>query len=393
MPLGFFINRALKIGGVQLVRTGSLEKVQAPRPVEPTETEEDVPEIATPEPSHSPGVFNIDPMLVQMLPDLLLRPATARARISEALGVPLSQLKFLETDFAAIPCDIETIFSDPLGARCVEEYRRFQRLLEGFDPTPMGYAYADLLTHNFVDVYFRNSITRLYHLIGMLRSMGVCPGSSILEVGSFYCYFAGPLQRLGYQVTAIDRYRQFGGALGSFVNDFCSSGGAVIETDENHEVEALRKLGKFDAVISMAVVEHIPHTPREFLAALASHVRPGGVLAIDTPNIARYFNRKALAEGRSIHQPIEYQFSSTIPFEGHHREYTVDEVRWMLEQTGCTDIRTELFEHNLFQSENMTKNIIDVLLEIGLDDSLCDIILAAGRVASDSPNEHSPTPA
>jgi 2-polyprenyl-3-methyl-5-hydroxy-6-metoxy-1,4-benzoquinol methylase len=365
MSLAYFINRALRIGGVQLVRTRSSEKIQAPRPVGPTET---------------PGVFNIGSTLEQMLPDLLLRPATARASISNALGVPLSQIKFLETDLPAIPCDIETIFSDPFGTRCAEEYRRFQRLLEGFDPTPMGYAYADLLTHTFVDVYFRNSITRLYHLIGMLRSMGVCPGSSILEVGSFYCYFAGALQRLGYQVTAIDRYRQFGGALGSFVTDFCLSGGAVIETDGDHEVEDLRKLGKFDAVISMAVVEHIPHTPREFLAALASHVRPRGVLAIDTPNIARYFNRKALAEGRSIHQPIEYQFPSTIPFEGHHREYTVDEVRWMLEQTGCTDIRTELFEHNLFQSENMTKNLIDVLLEIALDDSLCDIILAAGLV-------------
>jgi 2-polyprenyl-3-methyl-5-hydroxy-6-metoxy-1,4-benzoquinol methylase len=375
MSLAYFINRALRIGGVRLVRTTSLEKIQAP------------------EPSRRPGVFNIDPTLEQMLPDLLLRPATARARIANALGVPLSQIESLETDLSAIPCNIETIFSDPLGTRCVEEYRRFQGLLEGFDPSPMGYAYAGLLTHNFVDVYFRNSITRLYHLIGMLHSMGVDPGSSILEVGSFYCYFAGPLQRRGYQVTAIDRYRQFGGALGTFVDDFRLSGGAVIETDANHEDEDLRMLGKFDAVISMAVVEHIPHTPREFLVALASHVRPGGVLAIDTPNIARYFNRKALAEGRSIHQPIEYQFPSTFPFEGHHREYTVDEVRWMLEQTGCTEIRTELFEHNLFQSEKMTRNIIDVLLQIALDDSLCDIILAAGRVVSESHNEHSPIPA
>jgi len=378
MSLADFINRALRIAGVQPVSTRLLEKIQAQKPVE----------IAPPERSRRPGVFYIGPTLQQMLPDLLLRPATARARISNALGVPLSQIESLETDLPAIPCNIETIFSDPLGTSCIEEYRRFQRLLEGFDPTPMGHAYTDMLTHNFVDVYFRNSITRLYHLIGMLRSMGVCPASSILEVGSLYCYFAGALQRRGYQVTAIDRYRQFGGALGSFVNDFRLSGGAVIETDGDREVEDLRKLGKFDAVISMAVVEHIPHTPREFLAALASHVRRGGVLAIDTPNIARYFNRKALAEGRSIHQPIEYQFLSTIPFEGHHREYTVDEVRWMLEQTGCTDIRIELFEHNLFQSENMTKNIIDVLLEIALDDSLCDIILAVGRIVSESHNEH-----
>jgi 2-polyprenyl-3-methyl-5-hydroxy-6-metoxy-1,4-benzoquinol methylase len=373
MPLAYLINRALRIAGVQVLKTSTIEKLQAPKPIEP------------PEPPRRPGVFNIDPMLQEMLPDLLLRPATARARISSALGLPVSQIGSLETRLPAIRCDIETIFSDPLGATCVQEYRRFQKLLEGFDPTPMGYAHASLLTHVFFDVYLRNSITRLYHLIGMLRSMGVSPGSSILEVGSFHCYFAGTLQRLGYQVTAFDRYHQFGGALDGFVNDFRTSGGAVIETDEDHEVEDLRTLGKFAAVISMAVVEHIPHTPRQFLAALASHVRPGGVLALDTPNIARYFNRKALAEGRSIHQPIEYQFPSTIPFEGHHREYTAGELHWMLEQTGCTDVRTEFFEYNLFQSENMTRNLIDALLEIALDDSLCDTILAAGRVAFENP--------
>ncbi|MBV9977952.1 MAG: methyltransferase domain-containing protein, partial [Hyphomicrobiales bacterium] len=254
------------------------------RSIQPTET------VSATEPQCK-GVFNIDPILQEITPDLLLRPARARERIADFLQVQISDIRLLETDFHAIPCDVETIFSDSLGKLCVDEYLRFTGLLDSFDPSPMGHAYADLLTHNLVEVYFRNSITRLYHLITMLRSMGVMPGASILEVGAFYCYFAGPLQRLGYRVVAIDRYRQFGGALNGFLHDFRSSGGVVIESDEAHEVEDLHKLGKFDAVISMAVVEHVPHTPRDFLSSLASHVRSGGVLAIDTPNIARYFNR------------------------------------------------------------------------------------------------------
>jgi 2-polyprenyl-3-methyl-5-hydroxy-6-metoxy-1,4-benzoquinol methylase len=243
----------------------------------------------------------------------------------------------------------------------------------------MGHAYAGLLTKKYVGTYFRQSITRVYHLADMLRDLGVRSGS-ILEVGSLFCNFAGPLQRLGYEVTAIDRYRQFGGALSDFVEDFRNSGGTVIETEEANEGGDLRKLGKFDAVIAMAVIEHIPHTPREFLASLASHVTSGGVLAIDTPNIARYWNRQNLSEGKSIHQDIEYQFPAPIPFEGHHREYTAAEVRWMLKQIGCEDIRTEIFDYNLFQAPVMTRNHIDVLMKIAIDDSLCDTILASGRV-------------
>ena len=326
-----------------------------------------------------PGVFNIDNLIDEMLPEFLIRPSAARERIAARLGVPPSSIVALKTTRLTVPCDIEAIFSDPLGRRLVAEYRRFQGLLAGFDPSPMGSAYAELLTHNYVDVYFRNSMTRLYNLVEMLRSFGIHSGS-ILDVGSFYCYFAAPLQRLGYQVTAIDRYRQFGGALDGFLTDFRQSGGTVVETDEAHEVEELSRLGEFDAVISMATVEHIPHTPREFLEAIVSHVRQGGVLLLDTPNIARYFNRQYMSEGKSIHQPIEYQFRSTIPFEGHHREYTEWEVRWMLEQIGCKDIRTGLFDHNIFQSEIMTGNLIDIALKLMLDESLCDIILAAGRV-------------
>src|ERR1043166_343239 len=145
-----------------------------------------------------------------------------------------------------------------------------------------------------------------------------------------------------------------------------------IATDRTDEDGLIGALGTFDAVISMAVIEHVAHTPRELLRTLASHVVPGGVLALDTPNIASYWKRKQLAQGLSIHQPIESQFFCAIPFEGHHREYTAAEMEWMLQQVGCRRIRTSLFDYNLLQFDELSREHIDALLAITVDDTLAD---------------------
>lgn len=112
----------------------------------------------------------------------------------------------------------------------------------------------------------------------------------------------------------------------------------------------------------MAVIEHIPHTPRFFLEMLANHVRFGGALALDTPNIARYWNRKWLAEGRSIHQSIAVQYNTDIPYEGHRREYTAAELRWMLEQVGCEAIQERQFDYNLLEFPALCHEHIAALL-------------------------------
>jgi 2-polyprenyl-3-methyl-5-hydroxy-6-metoxy-1,4-benzoquinol methylase len=236
-----------------------------------------------------------------------------------------------------------------------------------------GYLGADYFAK-----YFRQSTTRVFHVLEALKSAGMMRGS-VLEVGALFGTFAGALQRAGYEVTAIDRYKKFGGALDGYIADMRSAGATVIATDAEHEEEDLATLGKFDVVMSMAVVEHIPHTPKKFLKSLKRHIAPGGLLIIDTPNIARYWNRVWMSEGKSIHQSIENQFHSAIPYEGHHREYTKDEVAWMLAQIGCTGIRTELFDYNLLQWDELTRNHIEALMKMMLDETLTDTVLAIGR--------------
>jgi 2-polyprenyl-3-methyl-5-hydroxy-6-metoxy-1,4-benzoquinol methylase len=142
----------------------------------------------------------------------------------------------------------------------------------------------------------------------------------------------------------------------------------------------IESLGAYDCVIAMAVIEHVPHTPRPLLEQMKRRTKPGGLLAVDTPNVARYWNRRRLAEGQSIFQPIADQFYCDIPFEGHHREYTIDEVRWMLEQLGCADIRLRAFDYNMLQFTRIDRPHIDCLTAIVEDLRQADMILASGRL-------------
>lgn len=51
-----------------------------------------------------------------------------------------------------------------------------------------------------------------------------------------------------------------------------------------------RSAGNYDAVVLWDVIEHV-WSPRDVLATLAGHVRPGGVIAMSTPNIGAIIAR------------------------------------------------------------------------------------------------------
>jgi 2-polyprenyl-3-methyl-5-hydroxy-6-metoxy-1,4-benzoquinol methylase len=331
--------------------------------------------------------FDITDVAPLVLRDMMLFPGDlAREKIAGALSqagnrdVSIYELGRLELK-RSVEIDLSEIFDDELGKTLVSEYEHFISLLPTYDVQTGWQVFGVDADQNYLKHYFRQSIIRVYHLVRMLRDFGVREGR-LLEVGSLFGTFAGPLQRLGYDVTCIDRYLQFAGALDGYIADLRSSGITVIETsaDEREEAEAFNKIDRYDIVISMAVIEHIPHTPRIFLNTLASHVAHDGLLMLDTPNIARYWNRRRLEEGLSIHQSIEYQFYSAIPFEGHHREYTADEMSWMLKQVGCEDIRLVRFDYNLFQFEMLTADHAAALCAMTLDPSLTDTVLVGGRV-------------
>lgn len=109
--------------------------------------------------------------------------------------------------------------------------------------------------------------------------------------------------------------------------------------------------------------------------------KPGGLIAIDTPNVTRFWNRHRLSQGESIFQDIRVQYACDVPYEGHHREYTASELVWMLGQVGCTDISVALFDYNMLQFKVIDPGIHMECLGAMLENpELCDTVLVVGRV-------------
>jgi hypothetical protein len=105
---------------------------------------------------------------------------------------------------------------------------------------------------------------------------------------------------------------------------------------------------RYDVVLCMGVIEHIPSSPRPLLQTLDRLLRPGGLLVIDTPNLVHLYNRQKFARGETVLADIQAQYETELPFEGHHREYTIPELVWMLRRIGHHAISVEAFNYSSY---------------------------------------------
>lgn len=88
--------------------------------------------------------------------------------------------------------------------------------------------------------------------------------------------------------------------------------------------------GHFDGVLYCEILEHLTRDPIAVFAEIHRVLKPGGWLVVTTPNVARRQNLLRLARGRNIYDP----YSGYGPYGRHNREYTADELRQLLTNTG-----------------------------------------------------------
>ncbi|MGH7660256.1 MAG: methyltransferase domain-containing protein [Vulcanimicrobiaceae bacterium] len=332
--------------------------------------------------------FDIGPIFEEVLPHMLRGPSErAIEAIASALtrklghNVTSDMIAGLDVSGVAFPVQypsFETIFDDEFGRLVLDETYRLTDLLPKLDVDKLG-EFMGALDRNFFALYFRETTTRVYHTLQMLKEVGVT-GGMVLEIGTLMGNFSSTLQRQGYHVTAVDRYKSYEGAMDAYLDRMRSLGVNVQAMTREDEAGRIEALGQYDVVLCMAVIEHIPPPARQFMEMLKSHVKPGGILLLDTPNIVRWWNRKRLAEGRTIHQDLKAQYHTDPPWEGHHREYTPDEMVWMMRELGCEDVRLRMFDYNLLQYEALESNLLPELVLSTMDPSQADTIMVAGRI-------------
>jgi 2-polyprenyl-3-methyl-5-hydroxy-6-metoxy-1,4-benzoquinol methylase len=91
----------------------------------------------------------------------------------------------------------------------------------------------------------------------------------------------------------------------------------------------------FDVVTSFDVIEHLPGSPRHYLAEISRILKPGGLFFLSNPNVVSLANRVLTLMGRSIYHPLSEWFNppgddDTGEFSGHWREYSVAEMIYMM---------------------------------------------------------------
>lgn len=176
--------------------------------------------------------------------------------------------------------------------------------------------------------YMRRSEVRYVHALRLLEGRARFR-EPVLEVGGFLGVFPLALARLGVPVTVAERYDLYDGALDSVRSLLEEAGARVWDVDFTAPDLPAEP---YAVVVSMAMVEHVAGSPRALMQNLRSCC--SGFLLLEVPNLAYGYKRWQLLRGQTIHPPLRDVYESATPFTGHHREYTVADLRELLELSG-----------------------------------------------------------
>ena len=94
--------------------------------------------------------------------------------------------------------------------------------------------------------------------------------------------------------------------------------------------------GHFATVMCCELVEHLAHDPMHMMGEINRVLRPGGHVVLTTPNIAALRGLSAILQGG---HPGFFTAYLRPSGEGaadarHNREYSPDEIRWLLDGAG-----------------------------------------------------------
>jgi SAM-dependent methyltransferase len=113
-------------------------------------------------------------------------------------------------------------------------------------------------------------------LLGLIERFWPAPAGRLLEIGCSYGFFLDAARREGWDVQGIE----LSDRAASFARKELGLSVLRATVSELYEDQPL----PYDAIVAWHVIEHLTD-PRKFLEEIAAMVRPGGILALRTPNI------------------------------------------------------------------------------------------------------------
>lgn len=162
---------------------------------------------------------------------------------------------------------------------------------------------------------------RVETLVDLFLTTNMIQDKSVLDVGCGLGFFSQRLKERGGLVTACD----LGPTLVERTRQRVGCDGVVADV-----MRLAEKFGEssHDLVVSSECIEHTPD-PMEALRQMAAVVKPGGFLAVSTPNV--------------VWQPVVRAASALKlrPFDGHENFSTFGAIRKTLHEAGMNVVREE----------------------------------------------------
>ena len=166
-------------------------------------------------------------------------------------------------------------------------------------------------------------------------------GARVLELGAVPYYLTILVGRhLGAQVDPLSFYEVEQAA--HTVHEVTSAATGERHRFDYRALNVERDLfpvapASYDLVLCCEILEHLLINPSHMLYEAHQALRPGGRLLVTTPNVARWANLAALAEGRNIND----RYHGNGMYGRHNREYTLAEVTRLVEACGFAIERAE----------------------------------------------------
>jgi 2-polyprenyl-3-methyl-5-hydroxy-6-metoxy-1,4-benzoquinol methylase len=199
--------------------------------------------------------------------------------------------------------------------------------------------------HTDLRTYLEASERRYVRIVERFDALSGSRSPTCLDVGGFLGALPLALRRCGLQVTLVEEYGYYHGAFDE-LRDFLNGEGVDIWAADFTEPLQPPPDRQYSLVTNLAMLEHLPSSPKPLLENLRTMIEPRGLLFVDVPNIAFWPNRLHLLRGKSIHQPFELMYDSAAPFLGHHREYTREELAKALSLSGFRVLSIEAFNYS-----------------------------------------------